>query len=165
MCSCYCQLRLRFCQVYPEWVSCLSFKMYVWSSFSLLSMFLLWHWCIDFHACRKRMLPPVRSLSLWRPTSATWSLCLRWLGASSASTTARPSIRLRSSRRWLATTLQSSPSRTSQSSTVGPVSVLPTLRGSFLWSEGQMWASVLSVGFFFHVAWAAKLKHCIPTTM
>ena len=159
MCSCYCQLRLRFCQVYPEWVSFLSFKMYVWSSF------LLWHWCIDFHACRKRMLPPVRSLSLWRPTSATWSLCLRWLGASSASTTARPSIRLRSSRRWLATTLQSSPSRTSQSSTVGPVSVLPTLRGSFLWSEGQMWASVLSVGFFFHVAWAAKLKHCIPTTM
>jgi hypothetical protein len=40
---------------------------------------------------------------------------------------------------------------------VGPVSVLPTLRGSFLSSEGQIWLLFYQL-VFFHVAWAAKLK-------
>ena len=95
---------------------------------------------------RKRMLQLVRSQSQWRPISATWSLSLRWLEALLVSTMARPSTRLRSSLRWLATILQSSPSPTSQSSTVGPVSVPPTRRGLSLWNE-LLPRSVVSQGF------------------
>ncbi len=106
----------------------------------------------------------------WRRTCATWSSFLRWSDPSWASTTGRPSTRLRSrsaskvlnavcnssctmckhlccgaedlrlwflllffvSPRWLDTTWESSPSRTSLWNTVVLVSELRTLLGSFL---------------------------------
>lgn len=68
----------------------------------------------------------VRSLRWLGHTWGTWLLFQRWLEASLVSTMVRPSTRLRSSQRWLATTWLSSPFPTSLSSTVVPVLVLPT---------------------------------------
>jgi len=44
----------------------------------------------------------------WWEVRARWSLCLKWLEASSEFTTAKPSMRLRSSPRWLPIILLSS---------------------------------------------------------
>ena len=78
----------------------------------------------------------MRSQNQFELTFVTWSSYPKWLEASSVSTMARPSTRLRSSLKWLVTTLLSSQSHTSPSSTVDLVLVLPIHLGSFPSSEG-----------------------------
>lgn len=85
--------------------------------------------------CRNARLHKVKSQSLSRLTLGTWSSFLKWLEVLSEFTMVKPSIRLKSSLKWSATTWPSSLSHISLSSTVDPVLVLLTRQGSYLSSD------------------------------
>lgn len=104
---------------------------------------------------RKEKLHLVRSPNRFVPICGTWSLYLKWLGASLVCTMARPSTRLKSSLKWLAITWPSSLFHTSLWSMVDLVLVLPILQGSFLSSE--MCAGCLGYSAYCYLEKTSKL--------
>lgn len=100
---------------------------------------------------RKGRLHLVRSQNQSVPTSEIWSLFLKWLEALLGFTMVRPSIKLKSSLKWLGITLLSSQSPTSLSSMVDLVLVPPIHQGSFLSSDCYCMPYIFSLYYFLRI--------------